>query len=84
MKVNVKREKEMIDCYVGTVIEFNEVPCMVIDLGNDSDYYGILALEGDNAGKVIEEFERLLEIDSDERVSRELIKHYDVVISKGE
>ena len=84
MKVDVKREREKIDCYVGTVIEFNQVPCMVIDLGEDSDCYGILVLEGDNAGKVIEEFERLVDIDRDKRVTRELIKPYDVVITKGE
>lgn len=84
MKVNVKKERERIDCYAGTVIEFNGVPCMVIDLGEDSDCFGILALEGDCAGEVIEEFGGLLDIDRDERVSRVLINYYDVVITKGE
>lgn len=83
MKVAFKRERE-IDCYVGSVIEFENIPCMVIEMGEVSDSYGILALEGDDAGRVIEEFETLHSIDCDGRVTRELIKHYEVVISKGE
>lgn len=81
MRVAVDREKE-IDCYEGDVILFDEVPCMVIDLGNDSDYYGVLALEGNNAGKVINTFEALSDIDTDERVTEVLIKCPEVVISK--
>lgn len=84
MKVVVEREKEVIDCYVGSVVEFEEIACMVIELGDTSGYYGLLALEGEDAGAVIERFAVLQNIDRDARVTRELIKPHNVVISQGE
>lgn len=84
MKVAVSRKRENFNIQIGDVVLFKERPCMIIDLGDESDYYGVLALEGTNAGKVIEEFTSLYTFDSDARVTEELIKCEDVVISKGE
>lgn len=84
MVVNMKRKEQEIDCWVGDIVLFNSIPCMVIGYENSLIKKGLLALEGSSAGRVIEEFEGLNMIDKDERVTKMLIKQIDVVISNGE
>lgn len=80
--MRVARENKKVDCYIGDIILFDEVPCMVIDMGLESDFYGILALEGVDVGCIIEEFEKLSDIDEDERTTGMLINRKEVVIHK--
>lgn len=82
MKVAVKPKRN--DVYVGDVILFDKKPCMVIDMGEDSDNYGILSLDEVNGGDVIEIFEGLHQIDVDSRTNGVLIPRIDVVITKKE
>lgn len=80
MKVNISLKKP--DVYVGDIVIFNKIPCMVIDMGEDSDEYGMLSLDECGGGEVIETFNLLSEIDMDSRTERVLIKKSDIVISK--
>lgn len=84
MKVLVERKKEEIDCRVGDVIVFDNHVCMVVNLGTDSKYYGLMLLEGEDAGLIIEKIDNLYCLDEDKRTTEILIKKADVVISKGE
>lgn len=85
MKVLVERKKEEIDCRVGDVIVFDNQICMIVDMGEDSPYYGLMLLEGADAGVIIsEKVDSLYELDEDERTTEILIKKADVVVSKGE
>ena len=82
MKVDLKREERDFDIDIGDIVRFEGVACMIVDLGPESDYYGVLALEGHNAGTIIEEFPSLFDFDKDRRVSEELIKAEEVIITK--
>lgn len=84
MKVAVNRQSKSFDVHVGDIIRFDGSASMIIDLGDSSDYYGVLALEGCNAGKVVTEFLSLYHFDANEKLTEELIKCDDVVISNGE
>lgn len=89
MKVAVKPKRN--DVYVGDIILFDKKPCMVIDMGDmvidvgeDSDNYGILSLDEVNGGDVLEIFKTLHGIDNDSRTNGVLISRNDVVITKKE
>lgn len=79
MKVDDRLSKT--DVLVGDIIRFKDVPCMVIDLGTFSDYFGILALEGSDAGTVIAQHGGLHEIDDDIRTQTLLLKKKDILIT---
>lgn len=76
----IRDNRTEVDCYVGDIIKFNGYPCMVIDMGEDSEHYGVLALEGADEGSVVATFEALHHIDKDERTTSLWIGKSDVVI----
>lgn len=80
MKVVIEEPKKEVDSNVGDVVLFNDRKCMVIDMGHDSDYYGLLVLEGNESGIVVFKKKSLLQID--EVCSELLINNKDVVITK--
>ena len=84
MKVLLNNNKKQVDSYVGDIILFDGIPCMVVDLGKESDFYGVLAVEGYHAGEIIERFEGLHEIDLDGRATELLIKNDSIIITKEE
>lgn len=82
MKVAVNMKK--LDVYVGDVIQFDGQPCMVIDMGKESDNYGILSLAEHGGGDVIELFSTLHSIDLDSRTELLLIPRDNIIITKKE
>lgn len=78
----IRSSKEKVDCYIGDIIEFKGIPCMVVNLGSESEGYGVLALQGADEGTVIAEFEGLHNIDIDSRTTELLIKRAKVIISE--
>ena len=82
MKVTVSSKRP--DVYVGDIILFNNMPCMVIDMGEYSDEYGILSLDEVGGGEVIARFGGLSAIDMDSRTGKVLIERKDIIISSKE
>jgi hypothetical protein len=62
MKVRLTKK---CDCYTGDIVLYNRKPCMVVEFQRPyGDHrYGLVSLEGSNAGDVVEEFNIISDID---------------------
>lgn len=82
MKVDLNYSKENnMDCFVGDIIQHGGKPYMVVSLEENLEkVYGLLVLEGFEAGQIHKFYNSLGEIDSDVKSERMLIKKAEVLI----
>lgn len=63
----ITESKKKVDCYVGDVVRFKNIPCMVVNalyLNLTDHVYGLLALEGIDEGCLVKTTKNLMEIDT--------------------
>ena len=79
MKVRLTKR---CDCYTGDIVLYNRKPCMVVEFQRPygDSRYGLVSLEGSNAGDVIEEFNIISDID--QVLDAVLIPRIKVLITK--